>query len=169
MKRDIENYNPQKITSYDRNLSEFTLYSVPMRLFRFGDKLKLTVEVYEKGQFNSGEPIQSPLNREFEIDYAAAERDFPEFFSAIENAFFDWLQISSKEFDLQMLDISLQSLKIRANAVNKNDESFIVKRETDTIEKFEKIKATYPNMVMAYFGFGRTFAAINDDKLALFK
>jgi heme exporter protein D len=169
MKRDIENYAPQKIKSYDRNLSEFTLYSVPMRLFLYDGKLKLSVEVFEKGQFNSGDLIQSPLNREFEIDYADAKAQFPDFFGAIENAFFDWLAVSQTDFDLQMLDINLHSLKIRAKAQHKERVKRTSEDETQSLEDFENLKATYPELVQSYYAFARTFSAMNDEKLALFK
>jgi hypothetical protein len=168
MKRHIENYAPQKITSYDRNLSEFTLYSIPMRLFRFGEKLKLTIEVYEKGAFNSGEPITSPLNREFEIEYAEAVKRFPDFFRQIETNLCEYLEVELDHYSVESWDINLTNLSIRASAKHNTKPKLTVQNATETIEDFETIKAQYPNMVLAYFGFGRTFAAMNDEKLALF-
>jgi hypothetical protein len=168
-KRIIESYNPQTFTSVGEDLEEFTLYSIPMRLFLFDNKLKLTVEVYKKEQFENKESSKSALNREFEIDYSEAKQTFPEFFNEIESAFFDWLEVSSDVYNLQMLDINLVKLKIRTNARHKMRFARDLPDETKTADEFEEMKGKYPNLVYSYYAFARLYAAQNDEKLARFK
>lgn len=167
--RNIINYNPQSLTAIDfTTLEDRTLYSIPMRLFLFDNALKLTIEVYEEESFNEGLPSDSRFNRVFEMNYAETKTAFPDFFAAIEEAFFDWLGISSDDFRLEMLDINLTNLKFRGKAQHKTKANREVSDETTSYEEFETVKTTYPDLGPAYYAFARTYAAINNAKLARF-
>jgi hypothetical protein len=172
MARNIEDYNPLTY-SFEEPLTDDVreLKAIPMRLWFYQGKLELNLEVWLSAEdFNNSAVSLSKWNKSFlfsESDFPAIRAQFDSLFDGIEAAAFDFLGVAAEDYDLELYDINLHNLQLRAAATHKTLDKRIERKTRDGFE-FNEIKNLYPDLVTGYYTFAWTYAKSNDQKLAKF-
>lgn len=137
-----------------------TFYAVPTRLEFNRDKGVLVVEVFVNNDFNNFGASLGHHNRHLPISGEVME-SYSALFDMIRAGGMSFLE-AGKDFELEQMQIDLQSLKVSLTARHREKENRIISDKTTTPEEFEQLKTDFPQIVQAFAGFALDYMATND-------
>lgn len=166
--RNLQNYPFKSFDTTDYFTGELvSLKAVPTRFYLFKGNGSLSIEVFKSEQsFNNAESSSPNLNKILPIN-SDVIKTYQKLFILIEENSLNFLQVN-EDYQLEMIEIDLNALKIRVSARHKIMKNRLISDETANAEEFEKLKESYPGISLGVIEFAFEYMATNQ-QLAKFK
>ena len=166
--RNLQNYPFKSFDSTDYFTGDLvSLKAVPTRFYLFQGNGVLQIEVFKsETSFNNREASSPNLNKNLPVNSNVIQT-YSQLFQMIEENLLAFLNID-ENYQLEMLEIDLNTLKIRVSARHKTKTNRVISDETANYQEFENLKQLYPGISTSVIEFAFEYMATNQ-QLAKFK